>query len=200
MTHGGINMTKYTLVSQGIKILETFDKKLLCEILNEGFCDYELFEEDISLSLTIEEIKDMCYQDRFALIIPQSIYQYISDRVDELMQKSKVTGILVERSGNVKMYHSLSRKHLEGTLQNGIRPSNRENMNLTYGGGVIYAYPSVTHFTNPSCLIEIDYNGPYLEALCTQDKEEKEQGECLLYPAFIQGISEYILPKNTTEF
>lgn len=125
-------------------------------------------------------------KDRFALIFSETFEPLVVEHMQELLESYRCTGILIERTGRRMFYHQTPVENVDSIAANGIRPT--EDEDATYGAGIVYTYPTLAPFMDIQCpyaLFGIDYEGPYLEALYTEDKEAILQGECLLFPQYI---------------
>ena len=137
-------------------------------------------------SMTVQQLVESAQKDRFALIIPETEEFFARQHLEEILSIYPCSGILVERNTPRVLYHGirLGSGVVESILRDGLRPSAPDNDYLTFGGGVIYCYPSTRHFRFTRMAVFAVYAQKYLQAIYKDDADEFEDGwdEALVFP------------------
>lgn len=148
--------------------------------------------------LTAVELLAIAEQDRYALIFDDKYEEDIEQNLRELYQLYPCTGILVRQSVGGQAYHLTGISNVASIEKEGILPSTDED--LEYGDGVIYTFPRLDCYTKidpaTAAVYRITYGPGTLRAVATFDRDEREQGEVLIFPECVLSVERVMIQGN----
>lgn len=149
------------------------------------------------------EIRDMpaaklalesCVKDRYAVILPFAWYTYLCNNpsvLNEIMNIYPCTGVLCQYNQPATLYHITSDlSTATSILDNGFKV-NPDNYAATYGGDVVYAYPTLDPFESAHGVIMRVTVNRHMRAVFTQDKDVTLQHECIFDPDDVTDVQIY---------
>lgn len=152
-------------------------------------------------SLPVEAFLEMCFQDRFSIIVPTGLENYARSHLAEIVAKARVTGVLLQHCGSKYFYHQAHADKVQVLLQQGFHtvPSQESSAyaNYSFGPGV-YCYEDLKSHTTPEDVLMLEYCGPYLEAIYKEDAPEDYVTEFIIYPQCIRNVTRAV--ETTTHF
>lgn len=174
---------------------------ILNRLIEQGvFEDYKINPDKVLIfehsgpldSLPVEAFIEMCFQDRFSIIVPTGLENYARSHLAEIVMKARVTGVLIQHFGAKYFYHQAQPTDIERILQQGFHTvpgrESSEYANYSFGSG-LYCYENPTSHTSPENVLQIDYCGPYLEAIFKDDAPEDYITEFIIYPECIRNVT-----------
>ena len=148
--------------------------------------------------VTVDEFIQRANHAMYALIVPESWEMFAINNLDAILDKARVTGILIHQHRPGLAYHMTRDELADQIAFGGLAPSLDDTR--TFGGDVIYCYRSLIQYMHvqfPHTMFEVQYSECF-RSIYKEDSPPWKWEEICLRREWITKLA-MLYKGNTTE-